>query len=165
MSRRATGVRRTPFGPFAGQIYRPASTPLQGVSAIAGPWLLRLAARRRRRRAIADDCDHLANFRGRPRADTDFRQPAGDDRLHFHRDLSVSTSNRLSPSLISSPTDLNQARILPSVTVSPSCGMMIVEVMGLNRSARAAPCRRFARRWAAPGLQDDRRPATECAEL
>ena len=78
--------------------------------------------------------------------------------------LSVSTSNRLSPSLISSPTDLNQARILPSVTVSPSCGMMTVEVMGLNRSARAAPCRQFARRWAVPGLQDDRRPAAECAE-
>src|SRR5271154_4588307 len=46
--------------------------------------------------------------------------------------LSVSTSNRSSPSLISSPTDLNQARILPSATVSPSCGMMIVEAIGLS---------------------------------
>src|ERR1700722_11419071 len=45
--------------------------------------------------------------------------------------LSVSTSNRLSPSLISSPTDLNQARILPSATVSPSWGIMMIEDIGL----------------------------------
>src|SRR3984885_2500059 len=46
--------------------------------------------------------------------------------------LSVSTSKRLSPSRISSPIDLNQARTFPSATVSPSCGMMIVEVIGLS---------------------------------
>jgi hypothetical protein len=46
--------------------------------------------------------------------------------------LSVSTSKRLSPSRISSPIDLNQARTFPSATVSPSCGMMIVEVISLS---------------------------------
>src|SRR5580704_15997684 len=37
--------------------------------------------------------------------------------------LSVSISNKLSPGLTASPIDLNQVVILPSVTVSPSCGM------------------------------------------
>ncbi len=37
--------------------------------------------------------------------------------------LSVSTSNRFSPGRTASPTDLNQVVILPSATVSPSCGM------------------------------------------
>src|SRR5215475_8663750 len=39
--------------------------------------------------------------------------------------LSVSISNRLSPGLTTSPTDLNQVVILPSATVSPSCGIRI----------------------------------------
>ena len=39
--------------------------------------------------------------------------------------LSVSISNRLSPGATVSPTDLNQTVILPSVTVSPSCGIRI----------------------------------------
>ena len=37
--------------------------------------------------------------------------------------LSVSISNRLSPALIASPADLNHFVILPSATVSPSCGI------------------------------------------
>src|ERR1700719_1118171 len=37
--------------------------------------------------------------------------------------LSVSISNRLSPGLIASPADLNHFVILPSATVSPSCGI------------------------------------------
>src|SRR5580692_7638233 len=37
--------------------------------------------------------------------------------------LSVSISKRLSPGATASPTDLNQIVILPSVTVSPSCGI------------------------------------------
>ena len=37
--------------------------------------------------------------------------------------LSVSISNRLSPGLTASPADLNHLVILPSATVSPSCGM------------------------------------------
>ena len=45
--------------------------------------------------------------------------------------LSVSISNRLSPGLTASPTDLNQVVILPSATVSPSCGIQDV------RSVRA----------------------------
>ena len=66
-----------------------------------------------------------------PRPDTDFGQPPATIACTSIVTLSVSTSNRLSPSLISSPTDLNQARILPSATVSPSWGMMIVEAIGL----------------------------------
>src|SRR3984957_5606873 len=46
--------------------------------------------------------------------------------------LSFSTSKTLSPSLIWSPTDLNQAKIFPSATVSPSCGMMTVSDIGLG---------------------------------
>src|SRR5665647_628680 len=37
--------------------------------------------------------------------------------------LSVSISNRLSPGLTASPACLNHFTILPSVTVSPSCGI------------------------------------------
>src|SRR5207244_7125037 len=37
--------------------------------------------------------------------------------------LSVSISNRLSPGLTLSPADLNHCVILPSATVSPSCGI------------------------------------------
>src|SRR3974390_1233281 len=37
--------------------------------------------------------------------------------------LSVSISNRLSPGLTASPADLNHFVILPSATVSPSCGI------------------------------------------
>jgi len=37
--------------------------------------------------------------------------------------LSVSISNRLSPGLTASPADLNHFTILPSATVSPSCGI------------------------------------------
>src|SRR5215470_16532009 len=37
--------------------------------------------------------------------------------------LSVSISNKLSPGLIASPADLNHRVILPSATVSPSCGI------------------------------------------
>ena len=37
--------------------------------------------------------------------------------------LSVSISNRLSPGLMASPADLNHFTILPSATVSPSCGI------------------------------------------
>src|SRR5262245_63117305 len=37
--------------------------------------------------------------------------------------LSVSISNRLSPGLMASPADLNHCVILPSATVSPSCGI------------------------------------------
>src|SRR5579872_3671977 len=37
--------------------------------------------------------------------------------------LSVSISNRLSPGATASPADLNHLVILPSATVSPSCGM------------------------------------------
>ncbi len=37
--------------------------------------------------------------------------------------LSVSISNRLSPGFTGSPTVLNQVVILPSATVSPSCGI------------------------------------------
>jgi len=37
--------------------------------------------------------------------------------------LSVSISNRLSPGLTASPADLNHCVILPSATVSPSCGI------------------------------------------
>src|SRR5712671_5577918 len=39
--------------------------------------------------------------------------------------LSVSISNRLSPGLTASPIALNQVVILPSATVSPSCGIRI----------------------------------------
>src|SRR5262249_1297616 len=39
--------------------------------------------------------------------------------------LSVSISNRLSPGLPASPMALNQVVILPSATVSPSCGIRI----------------------------------------
>src|SRR5262249_24379035 len=37
--------------------------------------------------------------------------------------LSVSISNRLSPGLMASPADWNHCVILPSATVSPSCGI------------------------------------------
>src|SRR5262245_31732041 len=37
--------------------------------------------------------------------------------------LSVSISNRLSPGFTASPADLNHLVILPSLTVSPSCGI------------------------------------------
>ena len=37
--------------------------------------------------------------------------------------LSVSISNRLSPGFTASPADLNHLVILPSATVSPSCGI------------------------------------------
>ena len=37
--------------------------------------------------------------------------------------LSVSISNRLSPGAMASPADLNHCVILPSATVSPSCGI------------------------------------------
>ncbi len=37
--------------------------------------------------------------------------------------LSVSISNRLSPGFTSSPAVLNHFTILPSATVSPSCGI------------------------------------------
>src|SRR4030095_3722813 len=37
--------------------------------------------------------------------------------------LSVSISNKLSPGLTASPADLNHFVILPSATVSPSCGI------------------------------------------
>src|SRR6201991_3007016 len=37
--------------------------------------------------------------------------------------LSVSISNRLSPGFTASPADLNHFVILPSATVSPSCGI------------------------------------------
>src|SRR4029078_4858538 len=37
--------------------------------------------------------------------------------------LSVSISNRLSPGFTASPADLNHLLILPSATVSPSCGI------------------------------------------
>src|SRR5258705_12092754 len=37
--------------------------------------------------------------------------------------LSVSISNRLSPGATLSPADLNHLVILPSATVSPSCGI------------------------------------------
>src|SRR3974390_3662488 len=37
--------------------------------------------------------------------------------------LSVSISNKLSPGFTASPADLNHFTILPSVTVSPSCGI------------------------------------------
>jgi len=37
--------------------------------------------------------------------------------------LSVSISNRLSPGLTTSPAVLNHFTILPSATVSPSCGI------------------------------------------
>src|SRR5262249_28641322 len=43
----------------------------------------------------------------------------------------VSISNRLSPGLIASPADLNHCVILPSATVSPSCG--------INTSISASP--------------------------
>src|SRR5882724_13009614 len=44
--------------------------------------------------------------------------------------LSVSISNRLSPGFTASPADLNHLVILPSDTVSPSCGirMFILQV-------------------------------------
>src|SRR6266581_9113274 len=44
--------------------------------------------------------------------------------------LSVSISNRLSPGLTASPADLNHLVIVPSDTVSPSCGirMFILQV-------------------------------------
>src|SRR4051794_31817202 len=48
--------------------------------------------------------------------------------------LSVSISNRLSPGLTGSPTDLNHVEILPSATVSPSCG--------ISTSIRASPIQR-----------------------
>src|SRR5512135_1372539 len=37
--------------------------------------------------------------------------------------LSVSISNRFSPGFTASPADLNHFTILPSATVSPSCGI------------------------------------------
>ena len=54
--------------------------------------------------------------------------------------LSVSISNRLSPGLTASPADLNHLVILPSATVSPSCGIStsmrvtFPDVVHLNRS-------------------------------
>src|ERR1700730_3308763 len=49
--------------------------------------------------------------------------------------LSVSISNRLSPGLTASPIDLNQAVILPSVTVSPSCGIRM-SMFGVSPAQR-----------------------------
>src|ERR1700678_2099646 len=43
--------------------------------------------------------------------------------------LSVSISNRLSPGWTASPADLNHLVILPSATVSPSCGIRIFIAM------------------------------------
>src|ERR1700722_12243194 len=49
--------------------------------------------------------------------------------------LSVSISNRLSPGLTASPIDLNQVVILPSATVSPSCGIrMSMSALSLSLS-------------------------------
>src|SRR5262249_61256902 len=47
--------------------------------------------------------------------------------------LSVSISNRLSPGLMVSPAALNHCVILPSATVSPSCG--------ISTSMEALSCR------------------------
>src|SRR6188508_527405 len=45
--------------------------------------------------------------------------------------LSVSISNRLSPGFTTSPADLNHFVILPSATVSPSCGIK-TSIAGLS---------------------------------
>src|SRR6476659_368028 len=45
--------------------------------------------------------------------------------------LSVSISNRLSPGFTASPADLNHFVILPSATVSPSCGIK-TSIAGLS---------------------------------
>ena len=51
--------------------------------------------------------------------------------------LSVSISNRLSPGFTASPADLNHFVILPSATVSPSCGIRTSTVLPSN----SADCR------------------------
>src|SRR5581483_10683892 len=56
--------------------------------------------------------------------------------------LSVSISNRLSPGFTASPADLNHFVILPSATVSPSCGIRMSTrppLTFLNRHGRACP--------------------------
>src|SRR5262249_7595015 len=53
--------------------------------------------------------------------------------------LSVSISNRLSPGLTASPADLNHLVILPSATVSPSCGISTFMVNGSRRSRDPFP--------------------------
>src|SRR5215475_7981753 len=59
--------------------------------------------------------------------------------------LSVSISNRLSPGLMASPADLNHCVILPSATVSPSCGIKTsiyaVPARARRRLSRS-PCHR-----------------------
>src|SRR5262245_64268482 len=62
--------------------------------------------------------------------------------------LSVSISNRLSPGLIASPADLNHFVILPSATVSPSCGISTSMACSLDPFPD-----HFAR--AAEGAQDE----------
>src|SRR5262249_29260894 len=53
--------------------------------------------------------------------------------------LSVSISNRLSPGSTASPADLNHLVILPSATVSPSCGISTFMVNGSRRSRDPLP--------------------------
>src|SRR5262249_38786672 len=67
-----------------------------------------------------------------PRPRRSARRPAVVDGPSIDT-LSVSISNKLSPGLTASPADLNHCVILPSATVSPSCG--------INTSIYAVPAR------------------------
>src|SRR5262245_44007924 len=54
--------------------------------------------------------------------------------------LSVSISNRLSPGLMGSPAALNHCVILPSATVSPSCGISTSIYAVPARARHRLPC-------------------------
>src|ERR1700736_5834707 len=54
--------------------------------------------------------------------------------------LSVSISNRLSPGFTASPAWANHFEILPSATVSPSCGISTSMKLPRHQQARAVGC-------------------------
>ena len=96
----------------------PASCSRVGAAQLAG------GGRARRRPALAgDDRDHRADRRVSPACTLiSVSVPAVIDGTSIDT-LSVSISNRLSPGFTASPADLNHLVILPSATVSPSCGI------------------------------------------
>ena len=73
---------------------------------------------------VADDADDGADRRHFAFRHADFAASTPASVAGTSIDtLSVSISNRLSPGFTASPADLNHLVILPSATVSPSCGM------------------------------------------
>ncbi len=87
---------------------------------------LRRRSRRRARRcpaAVVDHRHHGADLGGLADLEADIGQRAGDGRGHFHRGLVGLDLEQVVARLHASPAALNHLTILPSATVSPSCGI------------------------------------------